>query len=55
MGVMNEEGLSDKKTKPHFKITGEDHVRNRKRIYLEEGPKELSVERRDRKSTGLSA
>ena len=49
---MREEGLSYKETRLRFDIAGEDRVRNWERIYLEEGPEGLAVERRGRKITG---
>ena len=50
--TMREEGLSYKETRLRFEIAGEDRVRNWERIYLEEGPEGLAVERRGRKITG---
>ena len=50
--TMREEGLSYKETRLRFEIAGEDRVRNWERIYLEEGPEGLAVERRGRKLTG---
>ena len=50
--TMREEGLSYKETRLRFDIAGEDRVRNWERIYLEEGPEGLAVERRGRKITG---
>ena len=44
--TMREEGLSYKETRLRFEIAGEDRVRNWERIYLEEEPEGLAVERR---------
>ena len=50
--TMRKEDLSCKETARRFEIRSDRQVRNWERIYLEEGPEGLYVERRGRKSTG---
>ena len=49
---MHKECLSYIETAMEFEIKSDRQVRNWERIYLEEGPEGLYVERRGRKSTG---
>ena len=50
--TMRQEGLSYSETEERFGITSHDRIPSWERIYLEEGPEGLYVERRGRKSTG---
>ncbi|MBQ6676763.1 MAG: helix-turn-helix domain-containing protein [Clostridia bacterium] len=50
--TMHKECLSYIETAMKFEIKSDRQVRNWERIYLEEGPEGLYVERRGRKSTG---
>ena len=52
--TMMQEKLSYAETRKRFEIAGEDRVRNWERIYLEEGPEGLYIERRGRSSTRRS-
>ena len=52
--TMRKENLSYKETVRHFGLRSDKQVRMWERIYLEEGPEGLSVERRGRSSTGRS-
>ncbi len=49
---MLENKLSYNETERKFEINGQDRVRARERIYLEEGPEGLYLERRGRGSKG---
>ena len=49
---MQKEGLSYRETASRFEISNAHRVIAWERIYLEEGPEGLYVERRGRKSTG---
>ena len=50
--TMRKEGLSCRETEERFGISSHNRVISWERIYLEEGPEGLYVERRGRKSTG---
>ena len=50
--TMRKEGLSQGETRQRFDISAHDAVAKWERIYLEEGPEGLRIERRGRKSTG---
>ena len=50
--TMQREKLSHKEVARLYGITAHDRVASWERIYLEEGPEGLAVERRGRKSTG---
>ena len=50
--TMHKEGLSHKEAAKRFEISAHDAVAKWERIYLEEGPDGLRIERRGRKSTG---
>ncbi len=50
--TMMREKLSYRETARQFKISNHDRVRQWERIYLEEGPKGLYIERRGRGSKG---
>ena len=50
--TMHKDGLSYKETARQFEITGHEMIQKWERIYLEEGPEGLYIERRGRKSTG---
>ena len=50
--TMRKEGLSYRETEERFGISSHNRVISWERIYLEEGPEGLYVERRGRKSTG---
>ena len=50
--TMREEQLSLNETMRRFEINDQGIIKRWERIYLEEGPEGLSVERRGRKSTG---
>ena len=51
---MQEEKLSYSETCRRFEVNSRDQIKSWERIYLEEGPEGLSVERRGRSSTGRS-
>ena len=50
--TMQEEKLSYSETCRRFEVNSRDQIKSWERIYLEEGPEGLSVERRGRRSTG---
>ena len=50
--TMRKEGLSYRETEERFGISSHNRVISWERIYLEEGPEGLYVERRGRTSTG---
>ena len=50
--TMRKEGLSYRETARQFEISEHSRVASWERIYLEEGPEGLYIERRGRKSTG---
>ena len=50
--TMRKELLSYQETARRFEVRSDTQVRSWERIYLEEGPEGLYVERRGRKSTG---
>ena len=50
--TMMEERLSYSETCRRFEVNSRDQIKSWERIYLEEGPEGLSVERRGRGSTG---
>ena len=50
--TMMEERLSHSETCRRFEVNSRDRIKSWERIYLEEGPEGLSVERRGRSSTG---
>ena len=50
--TMRKEGLSYSEAARQFEICNHDRVASWERIYLEEGPEGLYVERRGRKSSG---
>ena len=50
--IMQKEKLSYRETARQFEISDNKMVAKWERIYLEEGPKGLYIERRGRKSTG---
>ena len=50
--AVQKEGLSYKEAARHFEIPSDRQVRNWERIYLEEGPEGLYVERRGRSGKG---
>ena len=50
--TMKEEGLSYGETRRRFGIMGCHQIHDWERIYLEEGPEGLAIERRGRGSTG---
>ena len=50
--TMRKEGLSYKETARQFEVSNHHIVKSWERIYLEEGPEGLYIERRGRKSTG---
>ena len=50
--TMMEERLSHSETCRRFEVNSRDQIKSWERIYLEEGPEGLSVERRGRSSTG---
>ena len=52
--TMQEEKLSYSETCRRFEVNSRDQIKSWERIYLEEGPEGLSVERRGRRSTGRS-
>ena len=52
--TMQEEKLSYSETCRRFEVNSRDQIKSWERIYLEEGPEGLSVERRGRSSTGRS-
>ena len=52
METMQKEKLSYNEAAKHFEINNPKRVAARERIYLEEGPEGLAVERRGRRSTG---
>ena len=52
--TMMEERLSHSETCRRFEVNSRDQIKSWERIYLEEGPEGLSVERRGRSSTGRS-
>ena len=52
--TMMEERLSYSETCRRFEVNSRDQIKSWERIYLEEGPEGLSVERRGRSSTGRS-
>ena len=52
--TMQEEKLSYSETCRRFEVNSRDRIKSWERIYLEEGPEGLSVERRGRSSTGRS-
>ena len=53
--TMREEGLSLSETMRRFNINCLGIIKRWERIYLEEGPEGLAVERRERKNTGQPA
>ena len=53
--TMREEGLSLSETMRRFNINCLGIIKRWERIYLEEGPESLAVERRGRKNTGQPA
>ena len=50
--TMQEEKLSYSETCRRFEVNSRDRIKSWERIYLEEGPEGLAVERRGRKITG---
>ena len=52
--TMMKEKLSYRETARRFEVNSRDQIKSWERIYLEEGPEGLSVERRGRSSTGRS-
>ena len=52
--TMQEEELSYSETCRRFEVNSRNRIKSWERIYLEEGPEGLSVERRGRSSTGRS-
>ena len=52
--TMQEEKLSYIETCRRFEVNSRDQIKSWERIYLEEGPEGLSVERRGHSSTGRS-
>ena len=50
--TMRKELLSYQETARRFEVRSDTQVKNWERIYLEEGPEGLCIERRGRKSTG---
>ena len=52
--TMQEEKLSYSETCRRCEVNSRDQIKSWERIYLEEGPEGLSVERRGRSSTGRS-
>ena len=50
--TMQEEKLSYIETCRRFEVNSRDQLKSWERIYLEEGPEGLSIERRGRRSTG---
>ena len=50
--TMQEEKLSYSETCRRFEVNSRDQIKSCERIYLEERPEGLSVERRGRRSTG---
>ena len=50
--TMMEERLSYSETCRRFEVNSRDQIKSWERIYLEEGPEGLTVERRSRGSTG---
>ena len=50
--TMQEEKLSYSETCRRFEVNSRDRIKSWERIYLEEGPEGLSVERRGRSSKG---
>ena len=50
--TMQEEKLSYSETCRRFKVNSRDRIKSWERIYLEEGPEGLAIERRGRGSTG---
>ena len=50
--TMISEGLSYKETGRRFEINSHDRIQSWERIYLEEGPEGLAIERRGRGSAG---
>ena len=50
--TMRKELLSYQETARRFEVRSDTQVKNWERIYLEEGPEGLYIERRGRKSTG---
>ena len=52
--TMRKELLSYQETARRFEVRSDTQVKNWERIYLEEGPEGLYIERRGRKSTGRS-
>ena len=47
-----QEGLSYQEAARIYEVQGHDRIQSWERIYLEEGPEGLAVERRGRRSTG---
>ena len=47
-----QDGLSYQEAARIYEVQGHDRIQSWERIYLEEGPEGLAVERRGRKSTG---
>ena len=50
--TMQEEKLSYSETCRRFEVNGRDRIKSWERIYLEEGPEGLAIERRGRSSKG---
>ena len=50
--TMQKEGLSYREAARRFEVSEHDRIISWERIYLEEGPEGLYIERRGRKSTG---
>ncbi|MDY3987866.1 MAG: helix-turn-helix domain-containing protein [Massilioclostridium sp.] len=50
--AVTQDGLSDQEAARIYEIQGHDRIQNWVRIYLEEGPEGLAVERRGRGSKG---
>ena len=50
--TMQEEKLSYSETCRRFEVNSSDQIKSWERIYLEEGPEGLAIERRGRSSTG---
>lgn len=53
MEAVIQEGLSYKEAARIYEVQGHSRIQSWERIYLEEGPEGLAVERRERKSTGM--
>ena len=47
-----QDGLSYKEAARRYDVQGHDRIQSWERIYLEEGPEGLAVERRGRRNTG---